>query len=290
METTETRAANGVVAGVDGSVPAAEAAEWAAREAERRGVGLHLVHAVNTGTVTLSPRTGTTVTDLILREAAELLEAVRATLAAAHPGLRITGDVVPREAGDAVLTAAEHASLAVLGTRGHGGFASLLLGSVSLRVAAHATCPVTVVRAAGHSDGPVLVALHDERDTAALRFGCETAARRGLPVRAVHTWSPVVADVGRMAPMVDELGEEARLHEQLLRRTCDPVREEYPGVEVESHQVTGSAAATVVEESRTAALVVLSRHEPAPRFGLRLATPVHAVLHHAHCPVAVVPV
>ncbi|MEU3496565.1 universal stress protein [Kitasatospora cineracea] len=286
----EIRAANGVVAGVDGSVPGAEAAEWAAREAEWRGTGLHLVHAVNTGTVTLSPRTGATVTDLILREAAELLEAVQAALEAAHPGLRITGDVVPREAAEAVLTAAEHASLAVLGTRGHGGFASLLLGSVSLRVTAHATCPVVVVRGTDHPDGPVLVALHDERDAAALRFGCETAARRGLPVRAVHTWSPVVADVGRMAPMVDELGEESRLHEQLLRRTCDPVRAEYPDVEVESHQLTGSAAATVVEESRTAALVVLSRHEPAPRFGLRLGTPVHAVLHHAHCPVAVVPV
>ncbi|MFB7944410.1 universal stress protein [Kitasatospora phosalacinea] len=286
----EIRAANGVVAGIDGSVPAAEAAEWAAREAEWRGTGLHLVHAVNTGTVTLSPRTGATVTDLILREAAELLDAVQATLEAAHPGLRITGDVVPRDAAEAVLTAAEHASLAVLGTRGHGGFASLLLGSVSLRVAAHAACPVTVVRGAEHPDGPVLVAVHDERDAAALRFGCETAARRGLAVRAVHTWSPVVADVGRMAPMVDELGEEAQLHEQLLRRTCDPVREEYPAVAVESHQLTGGTAATVVEASRTAALVVLSRHDPAPRFGLRLATPVHAVLHHAHCPVTVVPV
>ncbi|BAJ32073.1 MULTISPECIES: universal stress protein [Kitasatospora] len=286
----EIRAANGVLAGVDGSVPAAEAAEWAAREAESRGTGLHLVHAVNTGTVTLSPRTGAGVTDLILREAAELLENVQSKLAAAHPGLRITGDVVPRDAGEAVLTAAEHASLAVLGTRGHGGFASLLLGSVSLRVAAHADCPVVVVRAPGRPGGPVLVAVHDERDAAALRFGCEIAARRGLPVRAVHTWSPVVADVGRMAPMVDELGEESELHEQLLRRTCDPVREDYPEVEVESHQLTGGAAATLVEESRTATLLVASRHEPAPRFGLRLSTPVHAVLHHAHCPVAVVPV
>ncbi|MFJ1792690.1 universal stress protein [Kitasatospora griseola] len=286
----EIRGPSGVIAGVDGSAPGNEAAEWAAREAERRGESLHLVHAVNTGTVTLSPRTGTTVTDLILREAAELLESVRSGLEAAHPGLRITGDVVPRDAAEAVLTAAEHAGVAVLGTRGHGGFASLLLGSVSLRVAAHAACPVVVVRGTEHPDGPVLVAVHDERDAAALRFGCETAARRGLAVRALHTWSPVVADVGRMAPMVDELGEESRLHEQLMLRTCDPVRDEFPAVDVQTQQLTGGTAATVVEESRTAALVVMSRHQPAPRFGLRLATPVHAVLHHAQCPVAVVPV
>ncbi|KDN81768.1 universal stress protein [Kitasatospora cheerisanensis] len=286
----EIRAASGVIVGVDGSAPAAEAAEWAAGEAERRGDSLHLVHAVNTGTVTLSPRTGATVTDLILREAEELLEAVKSGLQAAHPSLRITGDVVPRDAAEAVLTAAEHASLAVLGTRGHGGFASLLLGSVSLRVAAHAACPVVVVRGTEHPDGPVLVAVHDERDAATLRFGCEIAARRGLPMRALHTWSPVVADVGRMAPMVDELGEEAKLHEQLLLRTCEPVRDDYPGVEFETQQLTGGTAASVVEESRTAALVVMSRHQPAPRFGLRLSTPVHAVLHHAQCPVAVVPV
>ncbi|MEV4558709.1 universal stress protein [Kitasatospora sp. NPDC049285] len=286
----EHRAVKGVVAGIDGSAPAAAAAEWAAREAERRSGALHLVHAVNTGTVTLSPRTGTTVTDLILREAAQLLDTEQTALEAAHPTLRITGDVVPRDAAEAVLTAAEHAELAVVGTRGHGGFTSLLLGSVSLRVAAHAACPVVVVRGTGHPEGPVLVAVRDERDAAALRFGCELAARRGLPVRALHTWSPVVADVGRMAPMVDELGEEARLHEQLLRRTCDPVREDYPEVVVDSHQLTGGTAATVVEESRTASLVVLSRHDPAPRFGLRMGTAVHAVLHHAHCPVAVVPV
>ncbi|MFJ5229724.1 universal stress protein [Kitasatospora sp. NPDC088391] len=286
----EIRGPNGVVAGVDGSAPAAAAAEWAAREAERRGTGLHLVHAVNTGTVTLSPRTGTAVTDLILREAAELLDTVRAALEAAHPALRITADVVPGDAAEAVLAAAEHATLAVLGTRGHGGFAALLLGSVSLRVAAHADCPVVVVRGADHPAGPFLVAVHDERDAAALRFACAGAARRGLPVRALHTWSPVVAEVGRTTPMVDEPGEEAALHERLLRRTCDPVREDYPEVELAAHQLTGSTAATLVEESRTAALVVLSRYEPAPRFGLRLTGPVHAVLHHAHCPVAVVPV
>ncbi|GAA2748354.1 universal stress protein [Kitasatospora cinereorecta] len=280
----------GVVAGIDGSAHAEAAAEWAAREAGLRDRALHLVHAVNTGTVTLSPRTGAAVTDLILRDAETLLTESMDKLRAAHPTLRLTGDVVPRDAAEAILTAAEHSELAVVGTRGHGGFAALLLGSVSLRVAAHTSCPAVVVRGPVDPGGRVLVAVRDERDAATLRFACEAAARRGLPVEALHTWSPVVADVGHMAPMVDELGEESRLHQGLLRRTCDPVIEEYPDLVVETRQLAGATAATLVEESKRASLLVISRHRPAPHFGLRLGTAVHAVLHHAHCPVAVVPV
>jgi len=283
------RSPAGVVAGVDGSAHAAAAADWAAHEAVLRDCALHLVHAINTGTVTLSPRTSATVTDLILRDAQTLLDDALGKLQAAYPGLRLTGDVVPRDAAEAILTAAEHAELGVVGTRGHGGFASLLLGSVSLRVAAHASCPVVVVRGSPDAEGPILVAVRDERDAETLRFACRVAARRGLAVHALHTWSPVVADVSRMAPMIDELGEEARLHEQLVRRTCDPVSEEYPEVTVEARQLHGATAATLVDASSNASLLVLSRHAPAPHFGLRLGTAVHAVLHHAHCPVAVVP-
>ena len=284
------RSPSGVVVGVDGSAHAAAAAEWAAREATRRGRPLHLVHAVNTGTVTLSPRTSAAVTDLILRDAGTVLEDSLGKVRASHPGLRLTGDVVPRDAAEAVLTAAEHAELAVVGTRGHGGFASLLLGSVSLRVAAHSRCPVVVVRGAEQVGGHVLVAVRDERDVATLRFALREGELTGLPVHAVHTWSPVVADVGHMAPMIDELGEEVRLHEQLLHRTCDPVREEFPDVVFETRQVHGAPAGALVEASRQAAVLVVSRRQPAPHFGLRLDTAVHAVLHHAYCPVAVVPV
>ncbi|MEU9132915.1 universal stress protein [Kitasatospora sp. NPDC048540] len=283
------RAPAGVVAGVDGSASAAAAAEWAAQEADRRGCALHLVHAVNTGTVTLSPRTGAAVTDLILRDAQDLLDDSLGKLKAAHPELRLTGDVVPREAAEALLTAAEHAELAVVGTRGHGGFAALLLGSVSLRVAAHSRCPVVVVRGASDAGSHVLVAVRDERDAATLRFALRAAATRRLPVEALHTWSPVVAEAGQMA-MADEAGEEERLHAQLLQHTIEPVLEDFPEVRVDARQLTGATVETLVEASRQAALLVVSRHEPAPRFGLRLGTSLHAVLHHAHCPVAVVPV
>lgn len=281
----------GIVVGIDGSAHAATAAEWAAQEAERRGCALHLVHAVNTGTMALPPRTGTAVTDLLLREGQVVLAEALGKLGATHPAVRLTGDVVPRDAAEAVLAAAEHAELAVVGTRGHGGFASLLLGSVSLRVAAHCACPVAVVRGEPADPGwPVLVAIGDERDTATLRYACAEASLRGLAVHAVHTWSPAVADVGHMAPMVDELGEAARMHESLLKRTVEPIQEEFPEVLCKPLHLSGPTAATLVEASKHAGLLVVSRHQPAPHWGLRLGTAVHALLHHAHCPVVVVPV
>ncbi|WP_441249128.1 universal stress protein [Kitasatospora sp. McL0602] len=283
------RSPAGVVAGVDGSAPAAAAADWAAREAERRECPLHLVHAVNTGTVTLSPRAGAAVTDLILKNAQAVLDEQLDRLIAAHPTLRITGDVVPRDAAPAILTAAEHAELAVLGTRGHGGFASLLLGSVSLRVTAHAACPTVVVRGSGTAGGDILVSIRDDGDVPALRFALREAEISGLPVRALHSWATVVADVGHTAPMADELGEETALHEQLLRRTVDAIHPDYPDVDLRAEQVSGATAALLVEASKRAALLVIARHAPAPHFGLRLGSAVHAVLHHAHCPVAVVP-
>ncbi|MFI5529761.1 universal stress protein [Kitasatospora sp. NPDC051853] len=286
----EIRSPSGVVVGVDGSQHAATAAEWAAREAERRACSLHLVYAVETGTLTVPARSGAAVTDLLLRNAQELLDRSLAEVAVAHPRLRPTGDVVPKDPAAAVVTAAEHAELAVVGTRGHGGFASLLLGSVSLRVCAHAGCPVVVVRG-GTGDGhQVLVSVREERDAEAVRFAAREAELAGLPLRVLHTWSPVVADVAHAAPMMDELGEESDLHRQLLRRTVDPVRAEYPGLDLEAEDFAGPTAATLVDASADAALVVMPRHAPAPRLGLRLSTASHAVLHHAHCPVAIVPV
>ncbi|MFJ8041931.1 universal stress protein [Kitasatospora sp. NPDC096147] len=286
----EIRPPAGVVVGVDGSPHAALAAEWAAGEAERRGCALHLVHAVETGTITVPARSGAAVTDLLLRNAQEVLDRALAELGAAHPALRPTGDVVPKDPAAAVVTAAEHAELAVVGTRGHGGFASLLLGSVSLRVCAHAGCPVVVVRGDRAEGRHVLVGVREERDAGAVRFAAREAEQAGLPLRVLHVWSPVVADVAGAAAMVDELGEESDLHRQLLRRTVDPVRADHPELDLDAEDFAGPVAATLVDASAEAALLVVPRHAPAPRLGLRLSTAAHAVLHHAHCPVAVVPV
>ena len=86
----------------------------------------------------------------------------------------------------------------MVGSRGLGGFAGLLLGSVGAAVAAHAACPVVVVRGAADAqqDGPILVGVDGSpQSDAALAFAVEAAVARRAPLRAVHAWMDSVVPV-----------------------------------------------------------------------------------------------
>jgi nucleotide-binding universal stress UspA family protein len=142
---------SGIVVGVDGSGHSARALEWAAREAALREVPL-LVITVHQPVVgywgsaidqpqdhALSTRVGTTVR--------EQTEKVIDKLGARVPP-QVNVDVVSGSAAEELITAAKEAELLVVGCRGAGGFARLVMGSVSAQVAAHARCPVVVVPSA----------------------------------------------------------------------------------------------------------------------------------------------
>lgn len=138
----------GVVVGHDGSKCAQEALRWAARLARRADVDLHVVRAWS---MTTAPQPSSWepgyVPPLTDWEQA-VLDELEAHVAAAglDPATRVTRHVVHRAPVPAMLAAAEGASLLVVGARGRGGFAGLLLGSVSDQLVHHAACPVTVVR------------------------------------------------------------------------------------------------------------------------------------------------
>ena len=148
-----------VVVGVDGSPGAREALRWAAAEARLRRARLRIVHAWTFGYPGAGgggygyPYIGGSVDTLPgaglndLREAAEgLLEHVIADAAAETDGLEIEPWLVEGSAGDVLVHAVTDSDLLVVGSRGHGGFAGLLLGSVSQQCAHHAPCPVVIVR------------------------------------------------------------------------------------------------------------------------------------------------
>ncbi len=131
-----------VVVGVDGSVHAQHALEWAAQYAEMTNSTIRAVIAWHIP----ASAAFASIDGLELEQAAAaaLEESVKA-VQAAHPSLKIETAVEPGLAAQVLLDAARTADLLVLGSRGHGAFAGMLLGSVSTHCVHHARCPVVVV-------------------------------------------------------------------------------------------------------------------------------------------------
>lgn len=157
MSTQETDGVRRVVVGVDGSETSRHALRWAAAEAEARDAELHVVHAWDVGSVGagvgLTPGRRATTAPESQREVAEklLADVVSEELGATPPG-KIRNSLGRGGAAGVLLEAAKGASLLVVGSRGLGGFAGLLLGSVSTKMANHAPCPVVIVRPAEPED------------------------------------------------------------------------------------------------------------------------------------------
>ncbi|AEW98071.1 MULTISPECIES: universal stress protein [Streptomycetaceae] len=281
-----------VVVGVDGSADSERAADWAASEARRRGCRLRVLHATGTGPEPPRPAPRNNGYRHTVRAARALLDDARHRVAAGHPGLCVETTLTTDDPEGPLLAAAEGAELLVLGTRGRGGFSTLLLGSVGLRVASHVTCPLVVVRgrAVREPARRVVAGVQDVRDAEAVLFAAETAARWRAGLLALHAWEPV-SEVGHLVPRVDTVRELRHEHVRSLLQslTAAEVTARVPGLRVEREVVDGGAAAALVDASARADLLVVAAHRPRTPTGLRLGPVAHAVLHHARCPVAVVP-
>jgi nucleotide-binding universal stress UspA family protein len=153
------RAESSVVVGVDGSPGSSEALHWASTEARLRNVPLRAIHAWSYAGPLIPPLVGypssaesvdSTVDDR--RQAAEeMLERATSELAEAH-NISIERILAEGPAARVLIEAVGADDLLVVGSRGHGGFTSLLLGSVSQQCALHAPCPVVIVRGAKTPD------------------------------------------------------------------------------------------------------------------------------------------
>jgi nucleotide-binding universal stress UspA family protein len=138
-----------IVVGFDGSDESEKALAWATGEAKLRNAKLKLVSAWEiTGLVyaygyvpSISPSL-----EEEARERAQLLLDERAEQVRATTGVDVETETRQGQAADALVEAANGADLLVVGSRGHGGFTGLLLGSVSTQCAHHARCPVVIVR------------------------------------------------------------------------------------------------------------------------------------------------
>lgn len=283
-----------IVVGVDGSADSIAAARWAVDEARLRRRPVTLVHVYSwpVPVVPMAP-VPSSWTEETLRRAAEALVA-EAVAAVRTEDVPVTGDVRSGPVAYTLVEASRGADLVVLGHRGRGGFATLLLGSVAATVAAHARCPVAVVRPyTGQLPADNLVLVGADGSPAsgtAVGFAFEEADLRGATLGVVRAWRPPGpswrSDVRPAG--YDDLAELETAEALWLQDWVQPWREKHPQVPVRWMLTGNRPAAGLVEAARKAVLLVVGSRGHGGFAGLLLGSVSQQVINHAPCPVVVV--
>jgi nucleotide-binding universal stress UspA family protein len=296
-----------ILVGVDGSAASMHALDWAAAEARTRRRPLHVVCSYTLPSFTAASLDGgyAALDDTAIQQGA------RAVLAEARQrveggGLEVVTTVATGDAAAVLVEMSRDASLAVVGTRGKGGFADRLLGTVSSTLPAHAYCPTVVVPLRDQRRGGVVptdesspvvrpvrrmivgVDGSPQADLAlrhaiaeATAWGAELTAVAGVPVGSgsgVMAWLPATIDQAQILADVTEG----------LNVVVDRALADHPGVTVRRVVLDGTGAELLTEFSTATDLIVVGSRGRGGFTGLLLGSTSQAVLHHAACPVMVV--
>ncbi|MBM2616392.1 universal stress protein [Actinoplanes sp. LDG1-06] len=279
-----------IVVGTDGAGTSAAAVDWSAHEAQRRRVPLRIVHAFHPQWGDL-PSGATAGSDDAGRQIAEVVAANAFDRAReVAPDISIETDTVTGPAVPRLLEVSRGAELLVVGNRGRGGFAGLLLGSVSRRVATQALCPVVVVRGRRTAAGGPIVAGVDHSPDAdlVLQPAFAAASDQGCPIVVVRAYEPMIPlSLSPAVPRRVDIPAQDDAERSRLEARLAPWRAKYPELsvrEVISHE---SAAAALVQASRDARLVVIGSHGHGLITGGLIGSTGLQLLHHAACPVQI---
>lgn len=302
--------AHSVLVGVDGSTAGQRALDWAAGHAARTGSALHLVTAYALPTITSASLDG----GYVAIDDDAMHEAATSVLADAAQRVRsvvpeVTTQVVPGDATASLVDLSREHELAVVGTRGRGGFAERLLGTVSSALPAHAWCPTVVVPTrrgedgsgtrTGGPDAPTATRLPPRRVVVGVdgsptaRLALERAAQEArlwgaelITVAGV----PLSTNGGVLAWLPAAIDRDAVLRDvrETLDAAVDELEQRHPGLAVRRVVLDGTGAELLVEFSRSVALVVVVSRGRGGFTGMLLGSTSQAVLHHAGCPVMVV--
>lgn len=273
---------HGILVGYDGSPGSARALSWAAREARARGTALTVCHVWTLG-FTVPPEQAAMVLDLARRSGEQIIA----------EGLRHARDVTPPDlvrewlaegpAAAVLCEGAHDADMVVVGSRGRGGLARLLLGSVSSQVAAYAPGRVVVVRghwrpAGGYVPGPIVVGADGSAASrAAVDFAVEQAALRDAPLLAVCALADAPGSLGGSRGCQEDF-------EQAMIR----LEKEHPRIAVLRHVATGSARDALLAATRDAQMLIVGSRGREGLRGMPLGSVSQALICHAACPVGVV--
>ncbi|KUO17823.1 stress-inducible protein [Streptomyces dysideae] len=269
-----------MVVGVDGSLNAVRALDWAADEAARRAAELRVVYAVPDHD-----------------EAGPVLASAAARIRERHPGLPVVTRAAEGGVVRELVRESEGAELTVVGTRGLGGVTGLLAGSVSLRLAAHVHGPLLVVRGDHPCDDgrEVLLGLEGDADAHAAAYAFQEAERRGVRLRVLHsrTHRYITPELPSLIPATSP-GQRAqvredRAEEAVPRFSLARLQDEHPEVAVETRTVRTGPAHALLTATHESAVVVIGAHRRTSRLGPQLGPVAHTLLHRSHCPVVLVP-
>ncbi|UOT02884.1 universal stress protein [Rhodococcus opacus] len=286
-----------IVVGVDGSEAASAAVAWAARAAAALSLPLHIA------TVVHIPAFYYTEPYLAESFKEELEDTAKARLGSARvhakqtvdEPLDITTEQHEGKVSQTLIELSANAHMVVLGSRGHGEFTGLLVGSTTSAVAAHGHCPLVVVRGRTMdgqppTEGPIVVGIDgSESSKAAVEVAFEQAAARGASLVAVNVWSDVSVQPSLGASPEDALwssiqtGEEVVLSERLAG-----YQERYPDVTVERVVARDRPVRVLSEFAEKAQLIVVGSRGRGGFTGMLLGSTSNALLHTADCPVMIV--
>jgi len=279
-----------VLVGVDNSENATRAALWAAREATDRTMTLHLVHALDLRSPAGSVADPIGYANARREHGEKLLDRVAAAVYEQFPRLAVVTELSEVGAAETLVTLSGESELVVTGTRGHGGFAGLLLGSVSLHLVAHSRCPPVVVRGEEPAEplDEIVLGVGPDEAAAPIRFAFATAAALGASLHAVRAWWPGTL----YAAYGSSIGEEAaeRRHSDDLTRLLTEARQRFPEVKVSVDVMRGNTVPMLIEAARDSRLLVVGAHRHRGPLSVGAGSVVHGLLSHSPTPVAVVPV
>jgi len=309
----EAVAPGGIVVGVDGSEHGQCALVWAAREAERRQLPLHIVTAYSVPIFAASGLDGgyATVDDSVIREGADAIVKQAMDKVSAY-AIDVDASVENGDAAGVLLDLSAEAALLVFGSRGRGGFVGRLLGSVSSALPAHAKCPtVTVplycadrlgestedkhIKAEHAKAGPrtvenvVAVGVDgSEQARVAVLEAAEQAVRMGAKLRVICAVPQYSGSLAWVPAPLDRDALFADIKVQLDAGVAW-LQSHFPRLTIETELRDGAPVDVLVETSRTVELVVLGTRGRGGFAGMLLGSTSDGVLHHAKGPVMVVP-
>lgn len=290
---TSKAAKRAVVLGYDAAAHSEAALEWAVRYATTHGRRLLVVHAAGLPTV-YETFTGPEENRKELRILGRrVLDHALERVLALAPELPMETHLALGNAADVLLDAAEGADLLVVGSRGRGAVASLVLGSVSVDVSAHAPCPVAVVRPEndrarfGPFLGHIVVGVDGSGASIdALDFAFALASAELKPLAVVHSWGAAGVYKDLMSAQVRL--ETAEEHELQVAESIAGYAEKYPDVLVTQHQEEEDPGRTLVAASEDADTLVVGSRGRSDAASVVFGSVSRFLVEHARCPVIVV--